>query len=235
MINNNELNKDMLYDEIKYSSLDDIFFKKKYIMYKKKYLINKNLIIEQKAGFDYQTYVYAATALGVTATTLGYYLWNNKKEEEKDDEDPECEIINCNMCLSCINNNDDVLMCSRYDVFHTSCLKPWLNIKNICPVCYITIDNTKLKSFALKDYNRIKYKDLKEALKKDNTDRNLEIFNKSVLDNQIIIEKQKKKKEEEFNKFLKDKLEIKRKRIADTEKEIKIREDLERKRKIESN
>jgi hypothetical protein len=126
---------------------------------------------------------------------------NNLKEEEIN----ECTTIICSMCLTCINENDNVTMCSKNDLFHTLCLKSWLNVKNVCPVCYITIDESKIKSEPLGKYDKLKYEEMKkETLINEKIKRNLEMFNKIILNEKVLLE-EKQQKEIEILKKEKEK------------------------------
>ena len=59
---------------------------------------------------------------------------------EKKEEDSNCII-----CLSDMNVGDNVTSLPCLHVFHTDCIKHWLESKNSCPVCKLAITEESLR------------------------------------------------------------------------------------------
>ena len=55
-----------------------------------------------------------------------YKVLNNNTDIKNDNE--------CSICLELINKKDRQTMVCGHK-FHKNCIKTWINIKNICPLC----------------------------------------------------------------------------------------------------
>jgi len=80
------------------TDLENLYYKKKYLLYKKKYLFI------QKAGNDWATYAAAAAIAGTALTVYGYNLWKQKQKEKQDLQDIEDEYTRVRY-LKSYNNN----------------------------------------------------------------------------------------------------------------------------------
>ena len=74
------------------------------------------------------------------------YIINNKKDEknkydhleEKEIDENLMKVIKEEICLICLqnyNNQDKIISLTCTHFFHASCIKKWLEMKNICPLC----------------------------------------------------------------------------------------------------
>ena len=49
----------------------------------------------------------------------------------------------CLICLEKFKKGEDSIILTCLHIFHSSCIKKWMKIKNFCPLCKIKINNSK--------------------------------------------------------------------------------------------
>ena len=62
-------------------------------------------------------------------------ILNNLEEVEFNEQFKNKEEIKCTICLENISIGDKIIYLPCVHLFHSSCIKNWIRIKNQCPIC----------------------------------------------------------------------------------------------------